>query len=69
MGAFGGTNQASKKGNPADLNLDGIVNFKDFAEISRTWGNQATIEDLNKDGTVDLLDLAVITANWLWEKQ
>jgi hypothetical protein len=69
IGAFGATNQASKSGNPADLNLDGIVNFEDFAEVSRTWGNPAAIEDLNKDGTVDLLDLAVITANWLWEKQ
>jgi hypothetical protein len=67
MGAFGGTNQSSKTGNPADLHLDGIVNFNDFVELGRTWGNPASIEDLNKNGIVDLPDLAILAANWLWE--
>ena len=68
-GAFGGINQASKTGNPGDLNLNGIVNFYDFAELSRMRGNQAIIEDLNKYRTVDLPDFAEIAVNRLWEKQ
>jgi hypothetical protein len=70
MGAYGGTSQASKSGNIADLNLDGKVNFFDLAVFGALWGiNQTVIEDLNGNGVVDAGDLEIIAANWLWEKQ
>jgi hypothetical protein len=70
MGAYGGTNQASKSGNIADLNLDGVVNFFDLAQLGKLWGeNQETIEDLDNNGTVDIGDLDILATNWLWEKQ
>jgi hypothetical protein len=69
MGAYGGTGQASKNGNIADLNIDGKVNFVDFAQLGNLWGStQNTIEDLDGDGTVDLDDLDIMATNWLWEK-
>ncbi|MGB7582861.1 MAG: dockerin type I domain-containing protein [Sedimentisphaerales bacterium] len=33
MGAYGGTSQASKNGNIADLNVDGRVDFLDLAQL------------------------------------
>jgi hypothetical protein len=70
MGTYGGTEQASKNGNVADLNVDGIVNFLDLAELGKFWGvNQKTIEDLDNNGTVDIGDLDILATNWLWEKQ
>jgi hypothetical protein len=69
MGAYGGTAQASKNGNIADLNIDGKVNFVDFAQLGNLWGStQKTIEDLNGDGIVNLLDLDIMATNWLWTK-
>jgi len=70
MGAYGGTNQASKSGNIADLNIDGIVNFPDLAELGNLWGeNQEAIEDLDNSGTIDIGDLDILAENWLWKKQ
>lgn len=69
MGAYGGTAQASKSGNIADLNIDGIVNFLDLAEMGRIWGeNNEIIEDLNGNGTVETGDIYIMAENWLWEK-
>jgi len=69
MGAYGGTGQASKNGNIADLNIDGRVNFLDFAQLGDLWGaNQEAIEDLDNNGTVDIGDLDILATNWLWEK-
>jgi hypothetical protein len=69
MGAYGGTEQASKSGNIADLNIDGIVNFLDLAELGKMWGQtQNAIEDLDNSGTVDIGDLDILVTNWLWEK-
>ena len=69
MGAYGGTGQASKNGNIADLNIDGRVNFIDFALLGNLWGStQKTIEDLNGDGIVNLGDLDIMATNWLWER-
>ncbi len=69
MGAFGGTEQASKSGNIADFNIDGRVNFTDLAELGKLWAtSQEAIEDLNGDGIVNIGDLAILAANWLWEK-
>jgi hypothetical protein len=70
MGAYGGTSQASKNGNIADLNVDGIVNFFDLAELGKLWGeNPETIEDLDNNGTVGIGDLDVMAENWLLGKK
>jgi hypothetical protein len=70
MGAYGGTDQASKSGNIADFDVNGTVNFIDFARFAEQW-NQDTnaIEDMNEDEVIDVLDLDIFTDNWLWEKQ
>jgi hypothetical protein len=69
MGAYGGTAQASKSGNIVDFNIDGKVNFIDFAELGKMWGeNKQTIEDLTGNGNVDIGDLDILAENWLWEK-
>jgi len=70
MGAFGGTNQASKNGNKADFNVDGLVNFVDFAEFSNKWSSKKVcIQDLTNDGVVDFADLDVFVENWLWQRE
>ena len=70
MGAYGGTFQASKNGNPADFNIDHLVNFVDFAQMANQWlTEQMGIEDLIKDGKIDFADIAVFAENWLWEKK
>jgi hypothetical protein len=69
MGAYGGTNQASKNGNIADFDVNGKVDFTDFALFAEQWNQESgTIEDINRDGVVDVLDLDIFTDNWLWEK-
>lgn len=70
MGAYGGTKEASKNGNPADFNIDHLVNFIDFAQIAGQWLTEQTgIEDLNNDGKVNLADIYIFVENWLWEKK
>ncbi len=70
MGAYGGTHQASKNGNPADFDIDGSVNFVDFAEFSNKWFSQETcIEDLTNNGVVDFADLRIFVKDWLWQKE
>ena len=70
MGAYGGTNQASKNGNPADFNIDGSVNFVDFAEFSDKWSaKEFCIEDLTNNGEVDSADLRIFAENWLWQRE
>lgn len=70
MGAYGGTNQASKNGNPADFSVDGLVNFVDFAEFSGKWLNpEVCIEDLTSDSIVEFDDLWFFAENWLWQKE
>ena len=57
-----------------DFNLDGIVNFKDFAYFAPYWqtfGHDANDfwangTDLNKDGYVDANDLGQFANEWLW---
>ena len=69
MGAYGGTAQASKNGNIADFDVNGKVDFADFALFVEQWNQESgTIEDINRDGVVDVLDLDIFTDNWLWEK-
>jgi hypothetical protein len=70
MGSYGGTKEASKNGNPADFNIDNIVNFADFAEFSSHWMTEETcIEDLTGDGVVNFADFAVFVENWLWQRK
>jgi hypothetical protein len=69
LGAYGGTSEASKNGNIADFDINGKVDFVDFARFAEQW-NQSndTIEDMNRDGIVDVLDLDIFTDNWLWSR-
>jgi predicted outer membrane repeat protein len=69
MGAYGGTNQASRNGNRADFNVDGAVDFADFAEFSRHWmAEEHCFEDLTGNGIVNLADMVIFAENWLWQK-
>jgi parallel beta-helix repeat protein len=66
MGAFGGTNQASKNGLKADFDVDGYVNFVDFSYLAANWNlQQRCIEDLNSSGDVDIYDLEEFCVSWL----
>ena len=57
-------------GNPADFDIDGSVNFVDFAEFSDKWfAKESCIHDLVKDGVVDFADLKMFAENWLWRKE
>jgi len=69
MGAYGGTNQASKNGNLADFDVSGMVNFVDFAALAGKWMTHGdSIEDLNSNGTIDYADVSIFAENWLWHK-
>ena len=69
MGAYGGTDQASKNGNIADFDVDGKVDFIDFAQFAEQWNQEAdTIEDFNRDGIVNVFDLEIFADNWLWSR-
>ncbi len=70
MGAYGGTGQASMNGNPADFDIDGSVNFVDFAEFADKWfAEEFCIEDLKMDGLVEFADLGIFAENWLWQRE
>lgn len=69
IGAYGGTCQAGKNGNPADFDVDGQVNMTDFAELASKWmETQNAIEDLDGNGQINHHDFGIFTKNWLWEK-
>jgi hypothetical protein len=70
MGAYGGMNQASMNGNPADFDINGTVDFADFAELSKRWlTEEICVEDLTGNNIVDFGDVAVFAENWLWYKE
>ena len=70
IGAYGGTNQASRHGNPADFDIDGLVGLMDYAEFACKWQAQEhCIQDLTNNGVVDSADLRVFVNNWLWQKE
>ncbi|MFZ0034922.1 MAG: hypothetical protein WAK60_08055 [Sedimentisphaerales bacterium] len=70
MGAYGGTTQASMNGNPADFDINGYVNFADFAEFADKWlAQESCIEDLKGDGIVEFADLEMFAENWLWQRE
>jgi hypothetical protein len=53
-----------------DVNLDGIVDYKDLAMLAASYGrmeNELEFNanaDLNKDGVIDYRDLAILAANY-----
>ena len=58
----------------SDFDVDGIVNFKDFAHFSALWLDNSCVStgwcdraDLNMNGTVDIFDLAIFSDQWLLE--
>jgi hypothetical protein len=66
MGSYGGTAQAGKSGNLADFNIDGRVDFLDFAALARFWNEDtASIEDLIFNGRIDIYDLDRFCIEWL----
>lgn len=68
MGAYGDTKQASMNGNPADFDVNWLVDFEDYAEFSRQWrAEESCFEDLTNNGIVDFADLDVFAENWLWQ--
>jgi len=70
MGAYGGTNQASRNGNLADFDLSGEVNFVDFAALAGKWMDEGDfVEDLSANGVIDYADLSIFAENWLWYKE
>ncbi|MSR44720.1 MAG: hypothetical protein EXS15_05090 [Phycisphaerales bacterium] len=48
---------------PGDLNLDGVVDGIDLAQVLSGWGG-STGGDANGDGVVDGVDLAFVLSNW-----
>jgi hypothetical protein len=69
MGAYGGTNQASKNGNLADFDVDGVVNLFDLMEFSSKWlEEEGGIVNLDLTGVVDFRDFAIFAENWMWER-
>jgi len=69
MGCYGGSSEASKNGNPADFDINGRVDFNDYALFSERWGcEEDCIEDLTLEGIVDFSDLDIFCDNWLWYK-
>jgi hypothetical protein len=61
-------------GERSDLNLDGIVNFEDFAILANYWIDHACVEpdwcekcDYDRSGAVDIEDLKTFAENWLWQ--
>lgn len=67
FGFYGGTPRASMNGNPADFDLNGIVDLADFSQLVELWLNDLASDyhDLNRDGRIDLLDLDLFSRQWL----
>lgn len=70
MGAFGGTDQASKNGNIADFDVNGIVDSIDLGELTSRWlDEEAGIVNMDLVGLVDFADFAIFADNWLWQQE
>jgi hypothetical protein len=74
MGAYGGTNKASKTpanwASLADLTNDHKVNLNDWGAFAAYWmdGGHCIPSDLDRNEVVNLLDINLFTNEWLWEK-
>jgi hypothetical protein len=70
MGAYGGTPEASMSlsdaGNIADLNIDGLLCYRDMKLFTGKWLYEAFLlpEDLSRDGTVNFTDFAIFANIW-----
>ena len=73
MGAYGGTEQASKTpvgwALRADVNNDGMVDLGDYAVLAGMWrtSGQAQACDLDRNGAIDMLDVCLLADDWLGE--
>jgi hypothetical protein len=73
MGAYGGTSQASMPPNGwallADLNNDGIVDWRDVGRYAECWlsADYEPAGDLNRDGLVNMVDWALMLEDWQQE--
>jgi hypothetical protein len=48
-----------------DLNLDGLIDGADLAQVLVLWGNpQPPLPDISGDGVFGGDDLAIVLANW-----
>lgn len=54
--------------NPADLNLDGAVDFLDITTLTNEWltGGSHLQSDLSNNGFIDFADYAELAGQWLW---
>jgi len=74
MGKHGGTPEASMSlsdaGSAADLNIDEVVDFRDFDGFSGSWRKEELFlrEDIDRNGRVDAFDLAAFAEEWLWRE-
>jgi hypothetical protein len=74
MGAYGGTNKASKTpanwASLADLTNDHKVDLNDWGVFAAYWMDTGDCipADLDRNEVVDLLDLSLFTNEWLWQK-
>jgi hypothetical protein len=54
---------------PGDTDIDGDIDFSDFATIANFWQQEGCgkcgIADINHDGKVDMDDLSWFAAYWL----
>lgn len=72
IGAYGGTREASMSlshlGSAADINLDGVVDFRDFDDFTNMlWAEQALLrEDIDRNGEVNYLDFNTFAEEWYW---
>ncbi|HUW20065.1 MAG TPA: right-handed parallel beta-helix repeat-containing protein [Sedimentisphaerales bacterium] len=70
MGAYGGTPEASMSlstvGNIADLNNDGVVDWRDLYCMCGCWCAEQKLlaADLDRNGLVALGDFAIFAENW-----
>jgi hypothetical protein len=71
IGAYGGTQQASKSlsmaGNIADFDNDGFINIYDLWAFTNKWLVSEILikEDMDSNGIVDFADFALFAENWL----
>ncbi|MBA7681028.1 hypothetical protein ES703_89356 [subsurface metagenome] len=74
MGAYGGTDKASKTpanwASLADLTNDHKVDFNDWAAFAAYWldGGYCIPSDLDRNEIVNLLDINLFANEWLWEQ-
>ncbi len=74
MGAYGGTDKASKTpanwASLADLTNDHKVDFNDWAAFAAYWldGGYCIPSDLDRNEVVNLLDINLFANEWLWEQ-